>query len=241
MMSTVIRTLVFLLVAGCSGWLANPVYVGAAEQSVRPGINRAYEEPDFERWLETFERPGREVYDQRHRIAAATGLEPGMEVADVGAGTGLFTWLFAREVGPSGRVYAVDIADEFIRNIERLAAQRGFANVTAIVNSQRSVGLAPRSVDLVFVCNTYHHFEYPEAMLASIHRALRHRGRLVVIDFRKEEDISSPWVMGHVRADKERVLEEITANGFRLQRERDLLDRNYFLEFEKRRRQPPIR
>lgn len=67
----------------------------AQEQSVRPGINRYYENPDWQQWVNTFERPGREVYDRRHAIVDATAVRPGMMVADIGAGTGLFTRLFS--------------------------------------------------------------------------------------------------------------------------------------------------
>jgi len=84
--------------------------IGAAwaeEQSVRPGINRYYQDPNFSEWLTRFERPGREIYDRRAAILAATGLRPGMTVADIGAGTGLFSLLFAPEVTPQGKVIAV--------------------------------------------------------------------------------------------------------------------------------------
>lgn len=201
--------------------------------SVRPGINRAYQAPDFAQWVRRFERPGREVYDRRHAIVAATGVGPGMAVADVGAGTGLFTRLFAEAVGPNGTVYAVDISDVFVRNVLARGRARGQTNVTGVVNDPRDVALPARSVDLVFICATYHHFEYPHAMLASIHRALRPGAALVVIDFRKREGASSPWVMSHVRAGKHRVIEEITAAGFELTEDRDVLGKNFFLRFRK--------
>jgi len=204
----------------------------AQETSVRPHINRHYEDADYERWRQTFERPGREVYDRRHDIVAAAQVQTGMDVADVGAGTGLFTELFAAAAGPTGRVYAVDITETFVRNIERRAKRQGLGNVEGIVNDARSTGLAADSVDLVFLSDTYHHFEYPQAMLASIHEALRAHGRLVVIDFRRKEGESSQWVMEHVRAGREQVVEEIEAAGFRLLEDAPLLKINYFLRFE---------
>ncbi|MDZ7803073.1 class I SAM-dependent methyltransferase, partial [Thiohalophilus sp.] len=125
-----------------------------AEQSVNPDINRHYQAPDFERWRSTFERSGREVYDYRHEIVAALELERGMRIADVGAGTGLFTRLFAEQVGESGKVYAVDIAENFVDNVVRTSREQGLNNVEGIVNDQRSTGLPEQSVDWVFLSDT---------------------------------------------------------------------------------------
>lgn len=205
-----------------------------AEENVSPGINRHYEGPDFAQWRDTFEQPGREVYARRLDILIASQVQPGMAVADIGAGSGLFTLLFAREVGEGGRVYAVDIAPEFVAGITVRAKAEGVGNVVPVVSEQRSTHLAPDSVDLAFVCDTYHHFEYPQAMLASIHQALRPGGRLIIIDFRREAGFSSPWVMGHVRAGEAQVIEEAVAAGFALSGQSDLLRINYFLTFTKR-------
>ena len=205
----------------------------AEEQSIRPGINSYYENPDWQQWVNTFERPGREVYDKRHAIVDATGIRPGMAVADIGAGTGLFTRLFAERVGPQGRVYAVDISRPFIENIVRTSQQRGFLNVEGVVNGHKDVSLPPDSIDLAFLVDTYHHFEYPASMLSSIHRSLRPGARLVVIDFRRDPRHSSSWVMGHVRAGREAVIDEITRAGFRLIDDKALLRTNYYLVFSR--------
>jgi predicted methyltransferase len=203
----------------------------SAEQNVRPGINRHYQDPDWQQWVNMFERPGREVYDRRHAIVDATGIRPGMAVADIGAGTGLFTRLFAQRVGPAGKVYAVDISQSFIDNIMRTARQQGYENVEGVVNNHKQVLLAPASVDLAFLVDTYHHFEYPASMLSSIHRSLKAGGRLVVIDFRRDPQRSSSWVIGHVRAGKDVVIDEITKAGFRLIDDKPLLRTNYYLVF----------
>lgn len=199
-----------------------------------PAINQPYENSEFEVWLGRFERPGREVYDKRREIVAATGVEPGMAVADIGAGTGLFTLLFASAVGPQGRVYAVDVLQEFVDNILRRAQARGLANVEGVVNTQNDAALPPQSVDLAFISDTYHHFEQPGAMLQAIHRALRPGGTLVIVDFRRAEGESSPWVMEHVRAGKDTVVREVEAAGFALWGEEEFLRENYFLRFETR-------
>jgi ubiquinone/menaquinone biosynthesis C-methylase UbiE len=208
----------------------------AQEQSVRPGINRYFVDPDWQRWVNTFERPGREVYDQRHTIVAASKVRPGMTVADIGAGTGLFTRLFAPAVEPDGTVYAIDIASTFIDNILRTCREQGLSNVTGIVNTPADIGLPADSIDLAFITDTYHHFEYPQQTLASIHQALRSEGRVIIIDFRRDPRISSKWIMGHVRGNKGRVIQEIQAAGFRLVDDKPLMRTNYFLEFVKSRK-----
>jgi len=212
------------------------VVSGAAHAAAgaSPSINEPFQDPDFAAWVERFERSGREVYDQRERILAATDLRPGMSVADIGAGTGLFTLLFAKAVGPTGKVYAVDISREFVRNVERRANAAGFANVTGVVNSQNDVGLAPGSIDLAFICDTYHHFEKPAAMLQALHRALRPGGRLVIVDFRRISGKSSDWVMEHVRAGEGIVTKEVAEAGFAFKGSRDILRENYFLLFERK-------
>jgi len=214
-----------------TGGMTDPVWAQA--QSVNPGINRAYTDPVFEDWVARFESPGREVYDRRKDIVAALALKPGMAVADIGAGTGLFTRLFAPAVTPGGPVFAVDISPVFIQNILRRSREEGLRNVSGIVNTARDAKLPASSVDVAFLCDTYHHFEFPQLMLESIHRALRPSGRLAIIDFRKQEGKSSAWVMQHVRADKTAVIREVEAAGFRLIADTELLKENYFLMFER--------
>lgn len=218
-----------VVLALVAAWPALP----AAGTGAAPAVNEPYRDPDYETWVQRFERPGREVYDRRLDIMKASGVEPGMTVADIGAGTGLFTRLFAKEVGPTGKVYAVDISKRFIDNVLRTAREQGLANVEGIVNTQTDTKLPAQSIDLAFSSDAYHHFEHPREMLASIHRALKPRGRLVVVDFRREPGRSSAWVLEHVRLGKDEVVREIEAAGFRLIEDRDFLRENYFLAFEK--------
>lgn len=205
----------------------------AEEQSIRPGINDYYMDPDWQQWKYTFESPGREVYDRRFDIVKASSATPGMVVADIGAGTGLFTRLFSKEVGEKGKVYAVDISRPFVENILRESKEQDLLNVVGVVNAADDAMLDANSIDLAFTVDTYHHFEFPQSMLASIHKALRDDGRLIVIDFVKQPGKSSGWVMGHVRANKDNVIQEITSAGFELIDDKPLLSVNYFLEFRK--------
>jgi SAM-dependent methyltransferase len=207
---------------------------GAEEPpAVGPHINAPFQAPDFGQWMGSFEHTGREVFDERFRIVAALGLQPGTRVADIGAGTGLFTLLFARAVGPTGRVYAVDIAQAFLDGILQRTKDYHVTNVVGVLGTRDDPGLEEASIDLAFVCDTYHHFEYPKAMLASIARALRPGGELVVIDYRRTPGLSSPWVQGHVRAGQEQATEEIVAAGFAPLGEETFLRDNWFLRFRK--------
>lgn len=192
-----------------------PPAVTEHEASVRPGINQPYfDDRDIPKWEGRFETESREIYRERERIVAAVGVRPGDVVADIGAGTGLFTVLFARAVGPGGKVIAGDIIPEFLTHIAARARQEGLTNVETVLGKEDSCELPPNSADVIFICDTYHHFEYPQSMLRSIRRALRPGGRLVIIDFERIEGVSSEWVLGHVRAGKEQVLQELRAGGF---------------------------
>ena len=209
----------------------------ASEQIVNPNINKHLVDPDYQVWAQRFERPGREVFNQRDAIFKAVNVQAGMDIADIGAGTGLFTRLFAPAAGPQGTVYAVDIAKNFIDEIVRQSKETGMNNVIGIVNSQKDTRLESASIDIAFVCASYHHFEYPRSMLRSIHRALRPGGSLIIIDFRKLKGLSSDWVMTHTRAKKDTVIREIESEGFVLTEDRDFLRANYYLRFTRSQRQ----
>ena len=219
-----------LLCLAAQPWIALADDDGRA---VGADINAYYHGADHERWRRIFEAPGREVFDRRFQVVEALDLEPGMDVADVGAGTGLYTLLFARAVRPDGQVYAVDISQSFVDAIMERTAEVNVHNVVPVVNQQRSAMLPADSVDLVFMADTYHHFEFPQAMLESIHQALRPGGVLAVIDFRRMPGVSNAWILGHVRAGREQVIAEIEEAGFRLVDEPVVLRSNYFLRFRK--------
>ena len=104
-----------------------------------------------------------------------------------------------------------------------------------MVCAENSISLPANSVDLVFLCDTYHHFEFPKTSLASIDKALRPGGRLVLIDFERIEGKSRKWLMGHVRAGKEIFRAEIQDAGFRLVEDKQIegFKENYFLVFTK--------
>jgi tRNA A58 N-methylase Trm61 len=124
-LSNSLAALVFLVAATLSA--------SAQEKSVRPGINKPFENPDVKEFIGKFEVESREIFTQRKEIVAVCKIKPGMAVADIGAGTGLFTRLFAKEVGSTGKVYAVDIAPNFIEHIEKTSKEAAIKNVAGVV------------------------------------------------------------------------------------------------------------
>jgi predicted methyltransferase len=214
-----------------------PAAARAQEAPAAPAeINKPFEKPDVKAYIQRFETESREVYSKREAIVRALGLKPGMAVADVGAGTGLFTRLFAERVGPEGKVYAVDIAPAFLEHIAAESKRLGQAQVVTVRGTQDSTGLPPRSVDVAFLCDVYHHLEKPSKTLASIRRALRPGGRLVVIDFDRREGVSTEFVLKHVRAGKDAFRAEVVAAGFEPIEAADApkLNENFFLVFRKK-------
>lgn len=217
--------------------IAPPAF--AQEKSVKPGINDAFKNPDVEKYKGTFEGESREVYVHREQLIAACGLKPGMVVADVGAGTGLHTRLFAKAVGEEGQVYAVDISPKFLEHIQKTSREAKLKNVTPVLCNEDAVDLPKGAVDVAFVCDTYHHFEFPERTLASLRRAIKPGGKLVIVDFKRIEGVSSAWTLNHVRAGQEVVEKEISAAGFKKTDEvKDLLKDNYLVVFTREKDEP---
>ena len=203
---------------------------------MNPGINKSFLAPDLKvgAFVERFEREGREVYDHREAIVAKAALGKGKTVADIGAGTGLFTPYLSAAVGPKGTVIAVDIVPKFLSHIENRARELKLKNISTVLCTAKSSRLKPGSVDLVFICDTYHHFEYPQSTLQSIHKALRPGGEIYLIEFKRIKGESSDWIMNHVRAGEEVFAKEIENAGFEKIGRVDLLKDNYILRFRKR-------
>lgn len=202
---------------------------------VDPEINAKFQNADVQAWIKRFESDDREVFARRAEIISALDLKPGMAVADIGAGTGLFTRLMAEKVGPEGRVYAVDVSAEFLKYIAERSRKLGQNQVATVQGSQHSTNLPPGSVDLVFFCDVYHHLEDPTPVLASIHRALRPGGSLVLIEFDRVKAKKGSFVKKHVRADKDQFVREIEGAGFTVDPSKPTikLTENFFVRFRK--------
>lgn len=200
-----------------------------------PKINERFYDPKPGEWTPRFEGESREIYARRSDIVAASGVKPGMTVADVGAGSGFMAILFARKVGTDGKVIAAEVSKVFAAAIAERAKNEGLQNLTTVIGTQTETGLPADSVDIVFTSDVYHHFEQVAATLASIKRSLKPSGRFIVVDFERIPGVSSESTLKHVRAGKETVIEEVLAAGFRLREEvKSLgLKANYYLIFER--------
>jgi SAM-dependent methyltransferase len=200
-------------------------------------INDKFKRPDLnvEDWRQRFENDGREVYAARQAVLRACRVQPGDRVADIGAGSGFYTLMFAQAVGPSGWVAAVEVSTRFLEFLNERAMKQGVTNITPVLGTDESINLPPDCLNLAFVCDTYHHFEYPQSTLASIRRALRAGGTLVIVDYERQPGKSSAWTLGHVRAGKEQVRQEIEAAGFQFVEEVKIpgFRETYFLRFRK--------
>ncbi len=217
------------VLAGCESTAPAPPETGAD-----PELTRRFDAParSLEYWIDRFDSESREVAAQRLAILGALDVERGSDVADIGAGTGLFEPLLSQAVGAEGTVYAVDISPRFLRHLRDRKEAEGWSNVVVVEGTEMSPRLAPDSVDLVFICATYHHFTHVVETLASIKGSLRPGGRMVVVDFHRIPGESTEWVVEHVRAGMEVVRSEIEAAGFRHTRTIKILKENFFLEFE---------
>lgn len=132
-------------------------------------------------WLERTERVDEE---KPEIVLAALDLKPGMTVADIGAGTGYYSWRMAQRVGKGGAVYAVDIQPEMIGLLEKQIARRGAGNVKPVLGTVTDPRLPAGALDVALMVDVYHELEYPYEMLAAIARALKPGGRLVFVEFR---------------------------------------------------------
>ena len=231
-----------LVLTGCqaldpSASDTQPAATQTERTPVPEGINDNFlsAEVDPSEWKTRWEAESREVCANRDAIVDSIGIAAGSTVLDVGAGTGLYVAPFSRAVGTDGRVIPLDIAPGFVEHLSERCQAEGFTNVRPALSNERSVEQPTASVDTAFVCDTYHHFEYHEDMLRSLHAALRPGAQLIIIDFERIPGVSSEWIMGHVRAGKELVTAEIEAAGFHFEEEVSLpgLSENYFLRFRR--------
>ena len=177
-------------------------------------------------WLE---RPEREDEEQPSRAIRALGIKPGQVVADVGAGSGYYTVRLARQVGPTGRVFATDIQPEMLSMLQKRLKRERLDNVELVQATEVDPRLPEGELDLILMVDVYHELSRPQEVLRRLRTALKPDGRLVLIEFRKESD----WVPireEHKMSVKEARI-ELEAEGYRFDRVIDVLPWQHILVF----------
>jgi len=179
-------------------------------------------------WLD---RSDREFEESPEAALNALGLKPGMAVADVGAGTGYFTVRIARRVGPTGRVYATDVQPEMLSRLQENVEREHLANVEPVLGTQSDPKLPAAKLDLILMVDVYHELSQPQRMLREMRKALKPDGRLVLIEYRKE-DPSIPIRPEHKMSAQE-VKAEVEAEGYQLVETSKTLPRQSIFFFKK--------
>jgi ubiquinone/menaquinone biosynthesis C-methylase UbiE len=214
-----------VLLAGGLGWT-----------QVAKEVNKDYYTPEGRaRIAKSLEDHHRQARFQPPAMLAALGIKPGSTVADVGTGVGMMLPYLSEAVGPAGRVIAQDIQNDFLLKAQARAKAKALKNVTFVLGAERNPKLPEAQVDLVFVLDSYHHFDYPAEMLRHIGRSLKPDGRLAIVDFyRHRRGPQDKDMSDHVRADKDEAVREIQANGYELITQQDHGSNQYILIFRKR-------
>lgn len=179
-------------------------------------------------WLD---RPEREAEEAPSKLMEAIRLDPGLTAADIGAGTGYFSFRLAEQVGPSGKVYAVDIQQEMLDLVAERMKKKKVENIELVLGDVDDPNLPEASVDVVLMVDVYHEFEFPYEMTAAIVKALRPGGRLVFVEYRLE-DPDVPIKRVHKMSQKQ-VLREMAPQGLRWIGTLDVLPRQHIILFEK--------
>jgi len=175
-------------------------------------------------WLDRNER---EMEEHPEAALDAIGIKKGMVVADIGAGTGYFTLRLARRVGPTGKVYAVDVQPEMLRMLRQNASKAMLGNIETVLGTESDPKLPEHALDLILLVDVYHEFSQPQKMLRRMREELKPDGRLVLLEYRKE-DPNIPIKPEHKMSVAE-VRTEVEAEGFHLSQVLETLPRQHIL------------
>jgi arsenite methyltransferase len=190
-------------------------------------MHRLHSDPKL--YLGALEDPKRDAYQKPQEVMGALGLKAGEVIADIGAGSGYFTFRLAHHVGDRGKVYAVDVSPEMIRHINRRIRELKAKNVVSILAEPDDPLLPEASVDRSFFSDSWHHIENQTKYLSLMKKILKPGGEIIMIDFRKKElPVGPPMQMKIARED---LIKQMGTNGFRLTKEHTFLPYQYYLVF----------
>ena len=176
-----------------------------------------------------YEGFSRDDWQQPQRVIEVLAIEPGATIADLGAGSGYFTFDLAEATGPDGIVYAVDIDPDMIALLSERKTGEKADNVRVVTATPDDPGLPDGSVDLVFTSNTYHHLDDPVAYFAALRKDLAADARVAILDLRPEAGWFQRW-SGH-STPAQQIRDEMARAGYRVEDEQDFVERQSFLVF----------
>ena len=187
---------------------------------------------DIKQYLEQLDSEDRDQYQKPRQVIDALNLKPGLAVADLGSGSGYFTRRFIEAVTETGKVYAVDVEPEMLKYAEESVVHMHRSYTAEFILARPDNPKLPYgSIDLLFLCNTYHHLEERTKYFSDTKSSLKPGGRLAIIDFYNDERSGELGFPKQHLVPRETVITELTKSGYRLIREHTFLPRQYFLEF----------
>ncbi len=214
------------------------VFAAAALPQVAEKANSGYKTAEQRaNMAKTLGDPHRDAQQRPAELVAGFGLKPGMTVADVGTGVGYLLPHLSRAVGAGGKVIGEDIFPDFLEKARAKAQEDKLANVTFVNGDIKDPKLPAGAVDFAVILDAYHHFDYPQDMLANLARSLKPKGRIAIVEFHRKEGAMGrgAWALEHLRLDQAGVIQEVEANGFRLVSVKDHIpDGQYVAIFQKR-------
>ncbi|MEO8373566.1 MAG: methyltransferase domain-containing protein [Candidatus Solibacter sp.] len=219
-----------------TGVFAGILLAGALCAQVAGPANSGYQtEQQRKTVASTLSDPARDEKQKPSELIRAMGLQPGMTVADIGTGIGYMLPFLSRRVGANGKVIAEDIFDDFLASAKQRVAGQKLANVTFVKGTETDPNLPADSVDIALALDVYHHFDFPEKMLAAIHKALKADGKLVLVEYyKRQEAMAGGRALTHIRLDMPDVIKEVEANHFHLIAEKEHVpDSQYLLVLRK--------
>jgi ubiquinone/menaquinone biosynthesis C-methylase UbiE len=209
--------------------VAAATFVVAQSPGVHPISGRRYAGVMGYQGADWLERSEREIEEEPEKALDAIGIASGSTVADVGAGSGYFTVRMAHRVGATGRVFANDLQPQMLAMLKNRLDRERLQNVTLIQGTVDDPRLPPGALDLILMVDVYHEFSQPQIMLRRMREALKPGGRLVLLEYRKE-DPSVPIRPEHKMSVAEAKL-EVEAEGYTLSRVDEALPRQHILIF----------